>query len=201
MQTGSTVRTITPESEAFEFLSCSIKFRSRAGLQFGVAGLATEFAMDVAEWLSGLGLGQYATAFVAEGVDLSVLSTLSDQDLKDLGIATLGHRRKILLAAALDGGPVPACCDNIGRRVRRNDLVIAQSGHECRCFPMAMGHVVNQPCAFFAASRSRVICVLVLVSSTKTSFSGSSVGCAFRHSSRAATASARSCSLACRVFF
>ena len=42
--------------------------------------------MDVAEWLTGLGLGQYATPFDAENVDLSVVPTLSDQDLKDLGV-------------------------------------------------------------------------------------------------------------------
>src|ERR1700691_2793612 len=51
--------------------------------------------MDVAEWLTGLGLGQYATPFDAENVDLSVVPTLSDQDLKDLGVATIGHRRKM----------------------------------------------------------------------------------------------------------
>ena len=56
--------------------------------------------MDFAEWLVGLGLGQYSAAFDSENVDLSIVATLSDQDLKDLGVATLGHRRKILLAAA-----------------------------------------------------------------------------------------------------
>ena len=65
--------------------------------------------MNVADWLDGLGMGQYATAFDAEGVELSVVPTLSDQDLKDLGVARLGHRRKILAAAAaLVAGPSAA---------------------------------------------------------------------------------------------
>ena len=56
--------------------------------------------MDIAELLKGLGLPQYAEIFVAEGVDLSVVGSLSDQDLKDLGVALMGHRRKIMSGAA-----------------------------------------------------------------------------------------------------
>src|SRR5579863_5359019 len=56
--------------------------------------------MDIAEWLKGLGLSQYAESFSAEGIDLSVIGSLSDQDLKDLGVALMGHRRKVMAAAA-----------------------------------------------------------------------------------------------------
>ena len=53
----------------------------------------------ITEWLESIGLSEYAQRFAENGVDLSVLRDLTDQDLKDLGIL-LGHRRKILRAIA-----------------------------------------------------------------------------------------------------
>ena len=47
---------------------------------------------SIAEWLEKLGLGQYAQCFAENGIDLSDLRHLTDQDLKDIGIL-LGHRR------------------------------------------------------------------------------------------------------------
>ena len=59
----------------------------------------------IAEWLEKLGLGQYAQRFAENGIDLSVLQDLTDQDLREVGVL-LGHRRKILRAiAALAGRP------------------------------------------------------------------------------------------------
>jgi len=63
--------------------------------------------MTVATWLEGLGLAQYSAAFAAEGIDLSVVGSLSDQDLKDLGVTLMGHRRKIMAAAAQIGDATP----------------------------------------------------------------------------------------------
>jgi class 3 adenylate cyclase/predicted ATPase len=54
--------------------------------------------MDVAEWLGGLGLGQYAKAFAENDVDAEVLRQLTADDLKELGVTILGHRRKLLTA-------------------------------------------------------------------------------------------------------
>ena len=51
-------------------------------------------AHDIAEWLDGLGLGQYAQAFADSEIDFDVLSKLSDDDLKELGL-TLGARRRL----------------------------------------------------------------------------------------------------------
>jgi class 3 adenylate cyclase len=60
---------------------------------------------QIADWLEKLGMSEYTQRFVENGVDLSVLPDLTDQDLKDLGVV-LGHRRKILRAiAALDDVP------------------------------------------------------------------------------------------------
>jgi class 3 adenylate cyclase len=61
----------------------------------------------IAEWLGKLGLGHYAQRFAENGIDLSVLRHLTDQDLKDIGVL-LGHRRKMLAAIAELAGAVPA---------------------------------------------------------------------------------------------
>jgi predicted ATPase/class 3 adenylate cyclase len=61
----------------------------------------------IAEWLEKLGLGQYAQRFAENGIDLSDLRHLTDQDLKDIGVL-LGHRRRMLAAIAELVGAVPA---------------------------------------------------------------------------------------------
>jgi class 3 adenylate cyclase/predicted ATPase len=53
----------------------------------------------VTEWLDSIGLSEYAQCFAENGIDLSVLRDLTDQDLKELGVL-LGHRRKLLRAIA-----------------------------------------------------------------------------------------------------
>ena len=67
--------------------------------------------MDVAAWLRGLGLEQYEPAFRDNGVDAEILPKLTREDLKDLGVARVGDRRKLLeaIAALSEGsGPSPA---------------------------------------------------------------------------------------------
>src|SRR5215470_1307114 len=56
--------------------------------------------MDVGSWLQGLGLERYEAAFRENEIDGTVLSTLTADDLKDLGIGIVGHRRKLLDAIA-----------------------------------------------------------------------------------------------------
>ena len=53
--------------------------------------------LTIAGWLEGLGLADYAERFAENRIDISVLSELSDQDLKELGVV-LGDRRKMLRA-------------------------------------------------------------------------------------------------------
>ncbi len=55
---------------------------------------------DLQQWLEGLGLGQYAAAFVGNDIDLDLLGQLTDADLKDLGVASLGHRKRLLATIA-----------------------------------------------------------------------------------------------------
>jgi class 3 adenylate cyclase len=61
--------------------------------------------MDVVVWLRSLGLGKYEAAFRENDIDETVLPSLTHENLKELGVASLGHRVKLLDAvAALRGG-------------------------------------------------------------------------------------------------
>ena len=48
-------------------------------------------ADDIAQWLEGLGLGQYAQAFAEAFIDSETLPRLTENDLKDLGVDTRGY--------------------------------------------------------------------------------------------------------------
>ncbi len=56
--------------------------------------------LDVAQFLDELGMSQYLKAFVENAIDEDLLPELSDDDLRELGIEALGHRKRILRAAA-----------------------------------------------------------------------------------------------------
>ncbi|MBB4956162.1 class 3 adenylate cyclase [Agrobacterium vitis] len=58
--------------------------------------MAWDEATGVSVWLEGIGLGQYAVVFDRADVDLEVLPHLTDADLRELGVGSLGHRRKML---------------------------------------------------------------------------------------------------------
>jgi class 3 adenylate cyclase/predicted ATPase len=59
--------------------------------------------MDLAEWLRGLGLEQYAPAFRDNDIDGEVLRQLTAEDLRELGVSSIGHRRRLLDAIAALG--------------------------------------------------------------------------------------------------
>ena len=52
--------------------------------------------MDVVVWLRSLGLGKYEAAFRENEIDETVLPSLTEEHLKQLGVASLGHRVKPL---------------------------------------------------------------------------------------------------------
>ncbi len=56
--------------------------------------------MDVGDWLRSLGLGEYEPAFRNNEIDGEVLPNLTGDDLRELGVASVGHRRKLLSAIA-----------------------------------------------------------------------------------------------------
>ena len=64
--------------------------------------------MDIAEWLKGLGLGRYTSAFAENAVRWDVLPRLTADDLREIGVTAVGDRRRLLDAiAALASGDVP----------------------------------------------------------------------------------------------
>jgi SAM domain (Sterile alpha motif) len=58
-------------------------------------------ATDIGGWLRSLGLEQYEATFRENEIDDTVLPTVTAEDLKDLGVDIVGHRRKLLNAIAL----------------------------------------------------------------------------------------------------
>ena len=56
--------------------------------------------LHIADWLEKLGFGQYAPRFAENDINFAILSDLTDQDLKELGVSSLGHRRQLLRAIA-----------------------------------------------------------------------------------------------------
>ena len=56
--------------------------------------------MDIVVWLRSLGLGKYEAAFRENDIDETVLPSLTHENLKELGVASFGHRVKLLDAIA-----------------------------------------------------------------------------------------------------
>jgi class 3 adenylate cyclase len=62
--------------------------------------------LDIDSWLSGIGLAQYGELFCANDIDVKLLHRLTSDDLKEIGVVSLGHRKKLLDAVATLG-PAP----------------------------------------------------------------------------------------------
>ena len=76
--------------------------------------------MDIVVWLRSLGLGRYEAAFRDNEIDETVLPSLTAEDLKDLGVCVVGHRRKLLDAIA-------ALRTDAGARVPSSDAATISS--------------------------------------------------------------------------
>ena len=68
---------------------------------------------QIVDLLQKLGLGQYAQRFAENDFNFATLADLTDQDLQEIGVTSLGHRRRLLRAITeLKGGetgtPKPA---------------------------------------------------------------------------------------------
>jgi class 3 adenylate cyclase/tetratricopeptide (TPR) repeat protein len=65
--------------------------------------------VEIKEWLEGLALSEYEPAFREHQITADVLGDLSDDDLKSIGVAALGARKRLLKAiAVLQAGPEEA---------------------------------------------------------------------------------------------
>src|SRR2546430_12146696 len=56
--------------------------------------------MDVVVWLRSLGLEEYEAAFCDNKINERVLPNLTQEDLKEIGVGPVGHRRILLEAIA-----------------------------------------------------------------------------------------------------
>src|SRR5260370_5041745 len=91
--------------------SASKEYTVRCGN--GVSSARREYkprrdAVDIADWLHGLGLGQYERVFRENAIDAETLPDLTEADLEKLGVL-LGHRKRMLrsVAALATGEPLP----------------------------------------------------------------------------------------------
>jgi predicted ATPase/class 3 adenylate cyclase len=63
--------------------------------------------MDLGSWLRSLGLAQYEAAFRENAINEAILPKLTAEDLKDIGVTAVGHRRVLLDAIAALRGEMP----------------------------------------------------------------------------------------------
>ena len=67
--------------------------------------------MDIKAWLQGLGLDRYVSTFRDNEIDWEVLPKLTSEDLREIGVAAVGHRRKLLDAIAALRAEPPKIAD------------------------------------------------------------------------------------------
>jgi len=83
--------------------------------------------VDIAAWLHGLGLQQYEAAFRDNAIDATILPELTADDLKELGVNLVGHRRRLLASIAAlrsDVVPVPEPATTASTAERRQLTVM-----------------------------------------------------------------------------
>jgi len=84
--------------------------------------------IEILQWLRELGLEQYADAFRDNAIDAKILPTLTANDLRDIGVTLVGHRRGLLNAIAelsrgrSPTGPAPAAPE--GQAPERRQLSV-----------------------------------------------------------------------------
>jgi class 3 adenylate cyclase len=68
--------------------------------------------MDIGTWLGGLGLARYEKAFRDNDIDAGLFHSLTADDLRQLGVGSIGHRRRLLDAiAALSAAAAPTALE------------------------------------------------------------------------------------------
>jgi hypothetical protein len=79
---------------------------------------------EIRNWLGSIGLGQYAEAFEANDIDMDLLQHVDDQTLKDIGVASAGHRLRIRNAIA-KLAPTPIAEANLSRTAPTRETTAA----------------------------------------------------------------------------
>ena len=85
-------------------------------------------AVDIAGWLESLGLERYASAFAENAVEWDVLPKLTSEDLSEIGVTTVGDRRRLLDAISrlclADAATTPAPSTTPAHAVERRYLTV-----------------------------------------------------------------------------
>jgi SAM domain (Sterile alpha motif) len=87
--------------------------------------------VNIVAWLHNLGLEQYEQAFRDNAIDAGVLPELTAEDLREIGVGLVGHRRKLLAAIAAlraDGKSEPCLSGWLPL------MLPGGSSHRCRDF-------------------------------------------------------------------
>ncbi|MDE2115472.1 MAG: hypothetical protein KGJ29_11480, partial [Hyphomicrobiales bacterium] len=58
--------------------------------------MSNKLHLDIPVWLEGLALGGYTAAFIKHDIDSHLLLSLTADDLVEIGVLSVGHRRRIL---------------------------------------------------------------------------------------------------------
>src|SRR6516164_2436484 len=94
--------------------------KSKVGRSPAAPTLAADLPgmQQIVDWLKQLGMHEYIQRFAQNDIDFAILGELNDQDLEKIGVASLGHRRKLLRAIAdLQGAEKnPRVADTAERR-------------------------------------------------------------------------------------
>ena len=109
--------------------------------------------MDVAHWLRALGFERYEAAFCANDVGAELLPNLTAEDLKDLGVNSVGHRRELLKAIA----------------ALRPDGLLAVDPMQVSRSPVTRHSDVDRPSGSIGERRQLTVMFCDLVSSTALS--------------------------------
>jgi class 3 adenylate cyclase/tetratricopeptide (TPR) repeat protein len=80
---------------------------------------------EIRKWLESIGLGQYADAFEANDIEMDLLKQVDDQMLRDIGVASAGHRLRIRNAIA-KLAPAPATEANLSATAPAHDTPSAE---------------------------------------------------------------------------
>jgi hypothetical protein len=81
---------------------------------------------EIRKWLEEIGLVQYADVFHANDIDMDLLKQVDDQMLKDIGVASAGHRLRIRNAIA-KLAPVPIAEANLSTTTPKPETTAASA--------------------------------------------------------------------------
>ena len=93
--------------------------------------------MSIENWLENLDLSEYIDVFKKESIDIDILSELTSDDLKEIGVVKLGHRKIILKAISeLQEKPLNQLSNN---NIEKNELIKL-----CELLPKVISSPLNE---------------------------------------------------------